>query len=151
MESRKGLSTIVATLIIVLLVLVAVGIIWVVIRNVVESGAEQIDITNKCLAIDLQAVSVNETSAGVYDVTIERSDGSAEVLGGIKVNILNGTDSSGVMDFPALTAAERDTLSLDTSTEGDQVDNGDEMQYTAFFIDASGNEQLCSQPNTFTF
>ena len=39
---KRGLSGIVATLLIILLVIVAVGIVWVVVRNVVQEGSEQI-------------------------------------------------------------------------------------------------------------
>ena len=39
-NNKKGLSTIVATLLIILLTLVAVGIIWIVIRNVVQTGTD---------------------------------------------------------------------------------------------------------------
>ena len=39
---KKGLSTIVITLIIILISLVAVGIIWVVVRNVIQTGTEQV-------------------------------------------------------------------------------------------------------------
>ena len=42
-RGKRGLSTIVATLIIILLVLVATGIIWVVVRNDIKGNAEQID------------------------------------------------------------------------------------------------------------
>lgn len=150
MESKKGLSAIVATLIIVLLVLVAVGIIWVVIRNVVESGAEQIDITTKCLDVSLELVSVNETSLGVYTVTLERSPGG-DPIGGIKINIFNDTSSSGVLDFAALAPLERDTVSLNTASLGNNVTNGNEVQFTAFFLDASGNEQLCEQTGEKSF
>jgi flagellin-like protein len=48
---KKGLSAVVTTLIIILLVLVAVGIIWVVVRNVVEEGGSTIDLSVKCLDV----------------------------------------------------------------------------------------------------
>ncbi len=58
MKKTKGLSTIVATLIIILLVLVAVGIIWVVVRNVIEGGAQQIQGSNDCLAVEVKPTKV---------------------------------------------------------------------------------------------
>ena len=82
MENKRGLSDVITTLIIILLVLVAVGIIWVVVRNVVQSGSEQIDITTRCVAVDLRAVSVTsvEGQAGNYTVTPSpRSTGSPGV------------------------------------------------------------------------
>jgi len=50
---KKGLSTIVATLVIILLVLVAVGIVWVVVRNVIERGTNQVDINAKCIGAEV--------------------------------------------------------------------------------------------------
>ena len=55
--NKKGLSTVVTTLIVILLVLVAIAIIWVVIRNVIESGAGQIDVRSTCLGIDLKIIN----------------------------------------------------------------------------------------------
>ena len=40
--NSRGLSTIIATLLILLLVLIAVGIIWIIVKNVIQGGAEQI-------------------------------------------------------------------------------------------------------------
>jgi len=37
---KKGLSTVVTTVIMILLVLVAVGVVWVVIKNIVEDTTE---------------------------------------------------------------------------------------------------------------
>jgi hypothetical protein len=144
MEHKRGLSTIVATLIIILLTLVAVGIIWVVIRNVIQGGAQNVDISAKCISVNLEAVSVNETSAGVYSVTLRRSSGG-EDLGGIKVAIFNATVSGAIVDFGTLTELQTRTVSITAAT------NGNKIEYTPFFIDSSGNEQLCSQTQTFNF
>jgi len=56
MQNTKGLSEIVATLIIILLTLVAVGIIWVVIRVVVKIGAGQISVS--AIFININLISV---------------------------------------------------------------------------------------------
>jgi hypothetical protein len=148
MKNTRGLSAIVATLIIILLTLVAVGIIWVVIRNVVQSGADQIDINTKCVAVSLEAVSVNETSAGVYAVTLKRNAGG-DVLGGVKVAVFNATGNSGVINFGTLTALQTKTATI--TTPGSATAVGNKIEYTPFFIDASGNEQLCTQTQTFEF
>jgi len=149
MRSKKGLDAVVTTLIIILLVLVAVGIIWVVVRNVVQSGSEQIDITSKCLSVDLSAVSVNETSAGVYDATLKRNAGG-DAIGGVKVVLFNSTGSnSGVLDFGvALDELATSTQSVDTVSG---VVDANKLEYTAYLLDSSGNEQLCSQTGVFNF
>jgi len=153
MESKRGLSAIVATLLIILLTLVAVGVIWVVIRNVVQSGAEQIDINTKCVAVTLSAVTVNETSSGIYNVTLRRASDSEGDLG-VKVNVFSGaTTSSGPIDFGAvgdLDALGTVTRTIDTTT-ATTVAGGDNIEFTAFFLDDSGNEQLCSQTGEFSF
>ena len=154
-QNKKGLSEIVATLIIILLTLVAVGIIWVVIRNVVEGGAEQVDISQRCLAVELSAVTVNETSSGAYSVTLRRgSDSQGDI--GVKVNVFLGTTtSSGVMDFGAF--GDLDALGTVTKPVNTNiapavlVTPGDNVEFTAFFKDVSGNEQLCSRTNTYNF
>ena len=145
MKSTKGLSTIVATLIIILLTLVAVGIIWVVIRNVVTSGSQQVDINSKCLAVSLQAVSVTNTSTTNYVVTLKRASGGADDLGGIKVTIFNATTNSGVEEFGPLTQLQTNSTTLVGPV------NSTSIEYTPYFLDSSGNQQLCSQTQTFAF
>lgn len=146
MENKRGLSAIVATLIIILLVLVAVGIIWVVVRNVIQEGAEQVDISTKCIAIDVRAVSVNETTSGNYSVTLRRVAGG-EAIGGVKVALFNATANSGVLDG----FLDLEELETRTETVIAGINNADRLEFTVYFTDASGNEALCSQTNSFTF
>ena len=148
MENKRGLSAIVATLIIILLVLVAVGIIWVVVRNLIQGGAEQIDISTKCIAIDLRAVSVAPVvgEAGNYSVTLKRMAGG-ETIDGVKIALFNETTNSGVLnEFEDFTVLETRT---ETVVAG--IANANKLEYTAYFLDASGNEKLCPQTNSFTF
>lgn len=146
MKGKQGLDAVVTTLIIILLVLVAVGIIWVVVRNVVQQGAEQVDITSKCISVDLSAVSVNETAAGVYDVTLKRNAGG-EAIGGVKISLFNATENSGVIEF----GAAPNELETVTQAVNGTVTDANKLEYTAYFLDSSGNEQLCSQTGTFNF
>ena len=151
MENKRGLSAIVATLIIILLVLVAVGIIWVVVRNLIQEGAEQIDVSTKCMAVDIRAVSVNETTAGNYAVTLRRLAGGEEI-GGVKIVLFNETGNSGVLNGFNETAT---TLlgELDTRTDTFATGTGDasSLEFTVYFLDESGNERLCSQTNSYSF
>jgi hypothetical protein len=147
MANRRGLSAVVTTLIIILLVLVAIGIVWVVVRGVVEGGAGQIDITAQCLAVDMNAVGVVETSAGVYDVTLERSAGG-DAIDGVKLVLFNLTGNSAVLNFSAgPDELETVTRSIDTGDTG----NATKLDYTVYFLDESGNEVLCTQTGHFNF
>ena len=152
-QNKKGLSDIVTTVIIIVLSLVAIGIVWVVVRNLVEGGAEQIDVNQKCLAVELSALIVNETSSGVYAVTLRRGPDSEGDIG-VKVNIFQGTTlNSGVLDFGTvgdIDAIGTVTRTVNTNT-ATPVSGGDNIEFTAFFLDVSGNEQLCSQTKSFEF
>ena len=93
-RNKKALSDIVASLIIILLVIVAAGIIWVVVRNVVQSGSEQIefgkfmfDLTIKNAFIDGQEVKVD----------VRRSPGGGDLIG-IKFIFLDDSGSSHIVE-----------------------------------------------------
>ena len=43
-SSTKGLSDVVTTLVIILISLVAIGVVWVVIQNVIQKGSEQVEL-----------------------------------------------------------------------------------------------------------
>jgi hypothetical protein len=147
MENKRGLSAIVATLIIILLVLVAVGIIWVVVRNLIDTGAEQIEISTKCLAVDLRAVSVVPVT-GVpenYTITLRRASGG-ETIDGVKISVFNETSNSGVDDgFLNMSVLQTKTQVFEAVT------NANRMEYTAYFKDDSGNKVPCGRTSSYSF
>ena len=154
MKSKKGLDTVVTTLIIVLLAIVAVGIVWVVVRNVVNQGASQVSINNKCLQVSLSAVGVKPVtgSPGNYTVTLVRNTGQgSDAIDGIKVNFFNATSSSGLVDFPALAEGQTKIVTLDSSSGGTLLVNATRIDFEAYFIDSSGNQQICGNTQSFTF
>ncbi|HPD81692.1 MAG TPA: right-handed parallel beta-helix repeat-containing protein [Candidatus Pacearchaeota archaeon] len=77
-RGKKGLSTIVATLIIVLLVLVATGIIWVVIKEVILKDSEKVSLNS--LTINLDIKNVKMSCDEVY-VTVKRNVGEGDFIG----------------------------------------------------------------------
>lgn len=108
---KRGLSTVVTTLIIILLVLVAIGIVWVVIRNIIEEGAEEISLGK--FTIDLDIKNVNVQSDHV-DVRVKRNPGKGD-LSGIKFLISDGVKTK---DFEMPTTMEElaeQTFTLDYS------------------------------------
>lgn len=155
-NNKKGLSTIVATLLIILLTLVAVGIIWIVIRNVVQTGTDQIDIDSKCLAASVEATSVVNTAGTLYDVTIVRNGGD-DVLGGVKLVFTGDVGSGNLVEDVSLTGtgvnAPLDALGARVIEDIDlaSVTNPNKVSVVVYFLDSSGNEQLCSTANQYTF
>jgi len=146
-NNKKGLSMIVSTLIIILLVLVAIGIIWTVVRNVINEGTETVNINSKCLEINLQVTAVNcEYDEGKCDVTVERNGGGS-AIDGIRYVISDGsgsnyTDGAGIDELSIST----NETSLGTATTG----NATSAYAAAFFNNSAGESQLCAATADFT-
>jgi len=137
---------IVSTLIIILLVLVAIGIIWVVVKNLIDSGVEQIDYNTKCLDVDVKATSLINTSATNYKIILSRT-GSGEEIAGVKLVFFNASDdASSVIDVEG----NIEPLATVTKSVEGEIENVNKVELTAYFEDASGNEKYCS-PIPYTF
>ncbi|MCK4647593.1 hypothetical protein KAT24_01535 [Candidatus Pacearchaeota archaeon] len=157
-KNKKGLSAIITTMLVVLLVLVAVGIVWAVVSGLLRSGAEDVELSAKCLNVDIRATAVNcvdGTANYECDVTFERTGTNTDAIGGVKLVFRNETAgiNSGVLDvlgnIEAL--AGKKELAIDT-TLPITGPASDKVEVTSYFIDASGNEKLCdAQTNTFSF
>lgn len=152
-KDRRGLSEIVATLIIILLVIIAIGIVWGVVRNLIQGGADQIELSTKCNNLDVSAKSVSEAYDGGensdYTVRLSRGADSEEALEGIRITFYNSTDNSDSLEF----GESLSTLDEKTRVIGDvPVQNATRIAYTAYFHDDSGNVQLCpGWTRTFKF
>ena len=81
-KNKRGISTVIATMMIILLVLVAVGIIWVVIRNVISGGAGEINIEKFSFNLDIRSASLDtQGGVGVVKVTLHRNAGGENLIG----------------------------------------------------------------------
>jgi hypothetical protein len=156
-RDRKGLSTIVVTLIIILLSLVSIGIVWVVVNNLVKGGTSGVEIGSKCLGVDVSATKANCTAVATdmyCDVTLSRTGTGTDVIGGVKLvfkNETSGTTGSSVVDYPGdipqlVTQATGSLGTGLTTTQG-----VDKVEVTVYFEDADGNEQLCPKTSPFNF
>jgi hypothetical protein len=152
LRNKKGLSTIVITLLIVLISLVAVGIIWVVIKNLITSGTGGIEFSTKCLNTNIEITKVNCTSVGVSricDVTLKRTGTGTDPIAGVKLVFKNET--SGISSGLISVDGNIEPLIGKTQTGiNTTITDVNRVEVTAFFKDASGNEQLCSQTNSFS-
>ena len=153
-NNKKGLSTVVTTLIIILLVLVAIGIIWIVVRGVIETGTETVNYAVKCLAVDVRATAVNCTSPAACEITLARKAGGDDI-GGVKLVFYNDTGSSSVLDsYDASTEQTRniEPLTSETLTGLDStLIAPNKVDITVYFLDTAGEDQICGQTNPFSF
>lgn len=93
MRGKQGLSTVVTTLIIILLVLVAIGIIWVVVKGVITGSGEQIDINTKCVTTNLEISSASCPTGTLVSCSITMDKVGGYALDGIKIVFANDTHS----------------------------------------------------------
>ena len=150
-KNTKGLSTIVATLIIILLVLVAVGIIWVVVRNVVQGGSDSIEISAKCIDSQVSATRVvSGTAVNTYNVSLSRTSGTDEIAG-VKLvfSDVNGTTNF-VVDVPGNIVSLGSIMQVVTILPTDLA-NPSKVGVVVYFEDDSGEEQLCQIVSPFEF
>jgi hypothetical protein len=80
MMQKRGLSTIIVTLILILVSLVAVGIVWVVIRNVIQTGTEGVGLSQFSLSAKILDVSIDNSSNNI-SLTLKRNAGRGELEG----------------------------------------------------------------------
>lgn len=154
-KNKRGISGIIVALIMILLALVATGVIWVVIRNVTETSTGNIDLGEKCLAAEVSATKVVNSSLTDYTVTLKRAAGG-EAIGGVKITLTNATGTTSYVYTSAGNIAELATKTTGTidTTDGATTAgliNANKAEVTVYFVDDSGVEQICSQGRDYEF
>lgn len=155
--NKKGLSDIVITLLIVVLSLVAIGGVWFVVKNVLNNGSQQTDITAKCLRTEVQATKVvcdAPIATGNHQCTVSLVKTGTDVISGVKLvfkNVTSGDQSSEAVDSAGDVAeiVGRDTAKVDTKVA--TTKGLTSVEVVPYFTDTSGNVQLCQQRNPFSF
>lgn len=143
-SSKKGLSTVVTTLIIILLVLVAIGIVWVVIRGFIEGGAETVKYNAMCLEVDVRATSL-ACAGTTCNFTLTRKAGG-EAIGGVKLAFKNSTGANAVKDWPGNIAPLGSNSSNNFGTD---VTGANRVEVTAYFTDDAGVQRICTITNPY--
>ena len=77
--NKRGISAVVTTLIIILLSIVMLGVLWVVVKNLLDKNAEQIDLGKTTLDLEIQTVKIQDTEVTV--VVVRRNPGKGEFIG----------------------------------------------------------------------
>jgi flagellin-like protein len=88
-RDKRGISPVITTLIIILLALVAIGIVWIVIKNIVSEGTEGISLGKFTLDLEIKQALLDNESASV---NVKRNPGVGDIS---KINFIfeNGTNS----------------------------------------------------------
>ena len=143
---KKGLSTVVTTLIIILLVLVAIGIVWVVIRGFTEGGASTVKYNAMCLEVDVRATALTCESAGTNcNFTLTRKSGG-ESISGVKLVFKNSTGANSVKDRSGNIIPLQ---SVSNTTFETNVTKANMVEVTAYFVDETGTQRICTITNPY--
>ncbi len=143
-KETKGLSEIVATLIIILLTLVAVGIIWVVIRGIISSGSDQISLNQFTFDISIKSAYV---SGSDIVVNVRRNAGGG-ALAGIKFVFTNNTGSIGIDENVSMDQLSLRTFTF-TSSQISGISAGDTVSVAPLYI-VSGQSTVGNPTDTST-
>ena len=87
---KKGLSTIIATLLMILLTLVAVGTVGIVVKNILNKNVEKADLGKLTLDLEIEKVTIKDNNVAV--VVLRRNPGKGEFVG-MNFVFSNGTHS----------------------------------------------------------
>ena len=142
MKGKKGVSGVILTIIMIVLVLAAVVIIWGIINNFLQTQGEQIDTSTSCLGIDVQSTKLS-CSGGVNDicnVTLSRN-AQGDAISGVKLVFTNALgETNYIHDISGNIALLETRTILDITTT---ITDVNKVEVVPYFTDVSGNEQLC--------
>ncbi len=118
--NRKGVSEVVANVLIVLLVIVGVAVIWSVVKPTIDKSAEQINTV--CLEVGIEANSCKSNTAtpANWDVVVKRSTGAGKLTGLKLIFEDSASGATTVVNAPAGTSFpdELETVTLSNLDDG---------------------------------
>ena len=116
METKRGMSAVVTTVIIVALTLIAIGIVWAVINELVSEGSGKINLEDLYLDLKIDSVQFDHDANNV-SVKVSRNAGKGNLVG--IVFIISTSDSTRTLEVETnLGELEGDTFILDLAEVG---------------------------------
>jgi len=150
---KRGMSAVVTTLIIILLAIVAMGIIWVVVRNIINKGSDEITLTGLTLDLEITKAVADDNGTpddetdDILNVTVKRNSGEGNLVG---INFVIGDGDNSVVVTRDSTLAELGletfTFSLSTLAVGEITS----ISVAPIFETSSGKEAIGEVIDTST-
>jgi len=147
LNNKKGISGIILTLIMIVLVIVAVGIVWYVVNNVLTQQTEAIDYASKCLGLNFEVEMLGCSPGTINDckTRVTRASGSSgEAIDGFEVTWIHGTTSYTADDpytgnIPTSKTVEENLGGLGLSSAPN------ESEVRIYFEEEDGTKHYCNQ------
>jgi len=108
MNDKRGISGIIVALILILVALVASGVVWVVVRNILDRGS---DVSIDPLQINLEIQSASKQGNNVL-VTVKRNPGGGDSLTGVALTMSDGQNSETISENVVITEGNIKTFTL---------------------------------------
>ncbi len=146
---KRGLSGVITTLIIILLVIAAIGIIWAVVNPFIKEGAEEIDLRKFTTELKIKNAYVNEDDKVV--VTVQRGSGEG-TIDSIRFVVSDGLNSvvieEGANDLVPL-GVKTFNLEVDWGSAGFLPSDVKEVSIAPVLLLRSGKEEVGDIADTF--
>lgn len=140
-RGKKGLSAVVTTLLIILLAIVLIGIVWVVVRNVIVTGSEDVNLEQLTLDLSIQSAYVDSTAGGDIKVGVRRSAGTGDITG-VRFVFFDGTESISIDRVVSLEPAESRVFAFDIVNDVPGIEAGDEVSVVPLFETQTGQQKV---------
>lgn len=145
MGNKRGISNIIATLLLVLLVIVIIGIVWVIVRNIVSSANSGISLGGITLNLKItQAVKGTNN----LSITIQRQQGAGNLVG-VNFIVSDGSTYETIKQNATLDVYQGRTFNLIPQ----QIIAGSAkiVSIAPIYIGGNGLQQVGSVTDTYTF
>lgn len=153
MKNTKGLSGVITTLIIILLVIAAIGIIWAVVNPFIKGAGDDIASQTDCMALDIKVQkAVCEASGDNCNVTLKRGSDGGKEIAGVKLLFYNADETNSYSYDFAEDISENDLSTTNTTTIDPKTDMGENattLSIVPYFTDGSGNPAYCDETGSY--
>ena len=144
LKNKKGLSLIVTLLMIILLIFVAIGIVWFVIKNFISEGAGGISLGRFTLDLEIEKVSVD---ANNLLVNVKRNSGGGDFVG---IKFIGYSETASESVETNLTLEELEKTSFIFQLTDLNVADIKEVSIAPIYESDSGKTSIGNVIDTFT-
>lgn len=147
MVNKKGLSNIVATVLIVLLVLAAVAIVWGFLRPTFDDASSTVTLGQACLSVELEATRCDYSTLGSDVLVVYKLVSDGEMLNRVVVVVEDSSLATVVVDGvkPAGALQSESVSGVVTVGLVWAADDPFVAKVAAVVSDGAGNEKVCPE------
>lgn len=145
-KGKKGVSGVVTVVILVALVLVAIGVIWGVVSNLLDEQSGSIDVESECMNLNLDIESA-ECDTTHCTTNVMRRSGGGDMAGYLMVYQADDGTTSNKEFEEDLDEFESDTQD---NIEHDLSENITKVEAVPYVLTSQGDRHTCKNSATYT-